>query len=132
MAEIGRRDAEVVARIFVCPTEDADHARAVGRRLIAAYLTVPAYAAFHAWLGRDLGALQQASAAGDRRGARTSIDDEVVDALIVHGSPAQCRARVAAYVTHGVTTPVLALLPTPESGPDTLASLLSATGAGNF
>ena len=41
---------EIVARIFVCPTEDVDHARAVGRRMIAAYLTVPAYAAFQEWL----------------------------------------------------------------------------------
>src|SRR3954449_1688283 len=37
---------EIAARIFVCPTEDADHARRTGKRLIAAYLTVPAYAAF--------------------------------------------------------------------------------------
>jgi probable F420-dependent oxidoreductase len=126
--EIANPAAEVVARIFVCPTEDADHARALGRRLIAAYLTVPAYAAFHQWLGRDLGELHKAWAAGDRRAAVASIDDEVVDALIVHGAPAQCRARVAEYVDHGVTTPVLALLPTPESGPDTLASLLSELG----
>src|SRR5205085_11591613 len=45
-------DFEVAARIFVCPTADAEEARATGRRLIAAYLTVPAYAAFHRWLGR--------------------------------------------------------------------------------
>src|SRR5258707_1153351 len=43
---------ELVARIFVCPTPDAAVARAIGRRMIAAYMTVPAYAAFHAWLGR--------------------------------------------------------------------------------
>jgi probable F420-dependent oxidoreductase len=132
VAEIGRADAEVVARIFVCPTEDADHARTVGRRLIAAYLTVPAYAAFHAWLGRDLSGLNEAWAAGDRRAAVASIDDEVVDALIVHGSPARCRARVAEYVRHGVTTPVLALLPGPEAGPDagpaTVASVLAELG----
>src|SRR5204863_9617598 len=45
-------DCELIARVFVCPTADASVAREVGRRLIAAYLTVPAYAAFHAWLGR--------------------------------------------------------------------------------
>lgn len=128
VTEIARAGAEVVARIFVCPTEDADHARAVGRRLIAAYLTVPAYAAFHAWLGRDLSRMQQAWAAGDRRAAVASITDDVVDALIVHGSPARCRARVAEYVAHGVTTPVVALLPTPEAGPDMLAALLEALG----
>src|SRR5439155_22831109 len=43
---------EVVARIFVCPTEDADAVRSAGRFAIAAYLNVPVYRAFHEWLGR--------------------------------------------------------------------------------
>ncbi|MFD0823221.1 LLM class F420-dependent oxidoreductase, partial [Micromonospora zhanjiangensis] len=61
-------DFEIVARIFVCPTGDAAHARALGRRLISSYLTVPAYAAFHRWLGREpqLGPMWRAWAAGDR------------------------------------------------------------------
>ena len=50
-AELGT-DRELVARIFVCPTEDADAARGLGRLLISSYLTVPVYAAFHDWLGR--------------------------------------------------------------------------------
>jgi hypothetical protein len=37
----------------------------------------------------------------------------VVDDLILHGSPAAVRARVADYVSHGVTTPALAILPFP-------------------
>ena len=45
-------DCELVARIFVCPTTDAAAAREIGRRAIAAYLTVPVYAAFQSWLGR--------------------------------------------------------------------------------
>ncbi|MGH9083415.1 MAG: LLM class F420-dependent oxidoreductase, partial [Acidimicrobiales bacterium] len=43
---------EIVARIFVVPEPDADAARAIGRRMVAAYLNVPAYAEFHRWLGR--------------------------------------------------------------------------------
>src|SRR5690606_3099360 len=38
-------EAELVARIFVCPTPDADTARALARRHIAGYLTVPVYRA---------------------------------------------------------------------------------------
>jgi hypothetical protein len=45
-------DCELVARIFVCPTTDAGTARFIGKRMVAAYLTVPVYAAFHQWLGR--------------------------------------------------------------------------------
>jgi probable F420-dependent oxidoreductase len=64
-------DCELIARIFVCPTADADLARQIGRRMIAAYLTVPAYAAFHDWLGRGprLQPMAEAWAAGDRKGA---------------------------------------------------------------
>jgi probable F420-dependent oxidoreductase len=127
-AAIGNPDAEVVARIFVCPTDDAEFARNVGRLLISTYLTVPAYAAFHDWLGRGdvLRPMHEAWAAGDRKGAAAAIPDEVVDALVVHGRPEQCRDRVEAYVAAGVGTPVMALLPTP-AGPPTL-DLLRALG----
>lgn len=105
---------ELAARIFVCPTEDADAARALGRMLISSYLTVPAYAAFHDWLGRGaaLAPMHQAWAAGDRKAANKAVPDEVVDDLIVHGSVEHCRERVAQYAANGVDTPVIALLPT--------------------
>jgi alkanesulfonate monooxygenase SsuD/methylene tetrahydromethanopterin reductase-like flavin-dependent oxidoreductase (luciferase family) len=120
---------EVVARIFVCPTADAAYARNVGRRMIAAYLTVPAYAEFHRWLGREnvLGPVWQAWAAGDRRGALAAIPDALVDELIVHGEPEECRDHVLAYAKAGVTVPVMALLPTPEleaAGPVALSTML--------
>ncbi|WP_432844152.1 LLM class F420-dependent oxidoreductase [Dactylosporangium sp. CA-092794] len=124
---------QVVARIFVCPTADADEARAAGRRLIAAYLTVPAYAAFHRWLGRGevLKPMWDAWTAGDRRGALAAIPDEVVDALIVHGAPEQCHAHLQRYAAAGVTTPVIALLPTRDlaaGGPPALLETLRALG----
>jgi probable F420-dependent oxidoreductase len=108
-------DCELVARIFVCPTPDAAAAREIGRRMIAAYLTVPAYAAFHDWLGRGerLRAMQQAWAAGDRRGALAAIDDDLVDELVVHGPAEQCRERVAEYQAQGLDTPVIAIVPGP-------------------
>jgi probable F420-dependent oxidoreductase len=108
-------DKEIVARIFVCPTEDADLARAVGRYAIAAYLTVPVYAAFHEWLGRgeQLKGMGDHWKAGDRAAALEAIPDSLVDELIVHGSPAACRAHVRRYVDNGVTTPALAVLPVP-------------------
>jgi probable F420-dependent oxidoreductase len=104
---------EVVARIFVCPTEDLDTVRTWGRMAIAAYLNVPVYAAFHEWLGRsaDLQPMWDAWKAGDRKAATAAIPDHVVDELIIHGSPDACREHIARYVENGVTTPVLAVLP---------------------
>ncbi|MFD4205837.1 LLM class F420-dependent oxidoreductase [Micromonospora tulbaghiae] len=118
LAEVGERRPgfDVAARIFVCPTEDTTYARALGRRMITGYLTVPAYAAFHRWLGREdsLGPMWKAWAAGDRRGASAAVPDEVVDALVLHGSPEQCAASVRRYADNAVDVPVLAVLPTPE------------------
>jgi probable F420-dependent oxidoreductase len=110
--EVGAGKA-IVARIFVCPTEDADRARFVGRVGIAAYLNVAVYAAFHEWLGRGplLEPMWAAWRAGDRKAALAAIPDEVVDALVVHGTPQECRAHVQRYVDNGVTVPVLAVLP---------------------
>jgi probable F420-dependent oxidoreductase len=109
----GGQDREVVARIFVAPSADPAVARAVGRAAIAAYLTVPVYRAFHEWLGRSeaLDPMWRAWAAGDRKGAAAAIPDEIVDALVVHGSPEQIREHIGRYVAAGVTTPVIALLP---------------------
>src|SRR6266545_4563178 len=108
---------ELVARLFVCPTEDLDHVRKVGRRLLSTYLNVPVYAEFHRWLGRGavLTPMWSAWAAGDLRAASAAVPDEVVDELLVHGTPERCRAHLERYVAAGITTPVLALLPTPES-----------------
>ncbi|MER7457361.1 LLM class F420-dependent oxidoreductase [Micromonospora sp. NPDC126480] len=137
LAALGERRPgfEVVARIFVCPTEDAAHARALGRRLITSYLTVPAYAEFHRWLGRDevFGPMWKAWAAGDRRGAGAAVPDEVVDALVLHGAPEECRAQVRRYAEAGVDVPVLALLPTPElaaGGAGALFDVINRLGGG--
>jgi probable F420-dependent oxidoreductase len=109
----GGTPKEVVARIFVAPTDDADTVRGMGRFAIAAYLNVPVYAAFHEWLGRGevLGEMWRLWKEGDRKAALAAIPDQVVDDLIVWGTPEACREHIQRYVDNGVTTPALALLP---------------------
>jgi len=108
-------DCELVARIFVCPTTDADTARFIGKRMVAAYLTVPVYAAFHQWLGRGdiIAPMLTAWNSGDRKGALEAIPDALVDELVIHGSAEQCRERVAEYEAAGLNTPVIAITPVP-------------------
>jgi probable F420-dependent oxidoreductase len=119
----------IVARIYVA-AGDAEAARAVARRAIAGYLTVPVYRAFQEWLGRGerLAAMWRAWEAGDRRTALAAIPDEVVDALVVHGSPEACREQVRRYVEAGVTTPVLALLPAGGDVREVVRALAPAAG----
>jgi probable F420-dependent oxidoreductase len=104
---------EVVARIFVAPTTDRDAVIGMGRFAIAAYLSVPVYAAFHEWMGRgeQLGEMWRLWGEGDRKGALAAIPESLVDELIVSGTPEQCREHIQRYVDNGVTTPAIALLP---------------------
>jgi probable F420-dependent oxidoreductase len=108
-------DCELVGRIFVCPTTDADTARYIGKRMVAAYLTVPVYAAFHQWLGRGdiIAPMLTAWNSGDRKGALEAIPDALVDELVIHGSAQECRERVAEYQAAGLDTPVIAIPPVP-------------------
>jgi len=111
VAEVGP-GKEIVARIFVYPSEDTEIVRTVARRMVAAYLNVPVYAAFHEWLGRGplLQEMWSAWKAGDRKAALAAIPDQVVDDLVIHGSHESVRAQVQRYAANGVTTPVLAVV----------------------
>jgi len=108
----GGEERELVARIFVCPSENAEVVRAGARYAIAAYMNVPVYAAFQEWIGRGelLTDMWAAWKAGDRKAALSAIPDEVVDDLVVHGSAAHCRERIQRYFDNGVTTSSLAIL----------------------
>ncbi|MYW06024.1 LLM class F420-dependent oxidoreductase [Streptomyces sp. SID3343] len=126
----GGPDRAIVARIFVLPVEDRDTVRAIGRRMITSYLTVPVYAEFHRWLGRteELTPMWRAWAEGDRKRALDLVPDSVLDDLIVHGGPAECRAKIARYTDAGVTVPVLAVIdPRPDADPIEAALALAPT-----
>ena len=106
-------EAEIAARIFVVPTDDADTARLIGRFALGAYVNVPVYRAFHEWMGRGEAFADHWDlwAAGDRKAAMAAIDDATVDSLVIHGSPETCRARVAEYLDNGIDTAAIAILP---------------------
>lgn len=125
VAPIVGEGKEVAARIFVLPTEDRDMLRGIGRRMVAEYLNVPVYAAFHEWIGRGdaLTPMWDAWKSGDRAGATEVIPDEVLDDLIVWGSPEQCAEKVLAYAENGVTTPAPMIISDPETARTTMRAL---------
>jgi len=105
---------EVAARIYVCPTRDADAVRRAARTSLAGYLAVPTYRAHQEWLGTAhyFKPYWDRLAAGDFRGARAALSDEAVDRVFIHGPAEYCRERIAAYHEAGVDTPIIGLVET--------------------
>jgi probable F420-dependent oxidoreductase len=106
----------LVAWLLVCPygePAEADRARHVARRLLAGYLTVPAYSAAADWHGRGdaLAAMHAEWAAGGRREAVVAIPDSVVDELVIHGTPEYCRERIDGFAEAGVEVPLVSAVP---------------------
>ena len=112
VAEVGPGKT-IAARLFVIPTEDADTARFIARRMISSYLTVSTYAEFHKWLGREeiLQPMWDAWAAGDRKLANELSPDSVCDELLIHGSYEKCREHIQQFIDNGVQIPTLAIVP---------------------
>jgi len=102
---------EITARLMISldpVTPDSDLAV---RRLIAGYLNVPVYRAFHEWLGRAdaLTPMWQAWSRGDRKGAVALVPEPVVRALILRGSLGEIRAGIHRYMEAGIDTAFLSL-----------------------
>lgn len=117
--------AEIVGRILVCPTSDSEQVYAQAKPLVASYSSVAVYRAFHRWVGRGP-LLEESWAAwdsGDRRAAVRLVPARVVDDLVVHGTPQECWEHLETFVANGVTTPVLAFLPSGLDEIDAIRSL---------
>lgn len=108
----GGEPRDMIARLFVAPSEDREAVLQNGRFAMAAYLNVPVYKAFHEWMGRTeaLGAHWERWAAGDRKGALEEIPESVVDELIINGSIDECRAHIDRYFDNGMTTASLSIM----------------------
>lgn len=101
---------DVVDKLFVAVDEDDDRLAGMLRRLLVGYATVPAY---NALIGRqgfsaEAAAMAEAWAQGDRREALAAVSDELLHALFIFGSAAECTARLERYASAGVRTPLIA------------------------
>lgn len=63
---------------------------------------------------------------GDREGAAKLVPDELIQALGVAGTPAECRARIEAYRSAGIALPIIFPL---GGGPDSKQKVMEAIRA---
>jgi alkanesulfonate monooxygenase SsuD/methylene tetrahydromethanopterin reductase-like flavin-dependent oxidoreductase (luciferase family) len=103
---------EVTARIMINIDGRSPEGDLVSRRQITGYMNVPVYRQFHTWLGRGeaFAGMWSNWEAGDRRGAVAAIPQDVVDALVVNGTPAERRDHLDRYFEAGVDTAFLSFM----------------------
>jgi len=102
-------DKEVFARLLCCPFEAKEDVRAAARWMLAPYIAVPAYNRFISIQGfeDEANAVTAAWGSGDRVAALEAVSDRLLDALVLMGTPEECRARIATLREAGLDTPVL-------------------------
>ncbi len=100
---------DVVCRIIIAVGEDAAIARALFKRSLTAYVTVPQYNKFFQEIGyaNEAGAAIELWNKGDRKNALEKISDSMVESIFVFGDAKTCRRRIDDYFRAGVTTTAL-------------------------
>ena len=113
--------SDVLCRFF-CIQGDPEQALPLARWMFAAYATVPVYEAFFRWLGHGeaIDPMVEAWRAKDRGRAVELAPRELIEDIFILGDAAAQRARLDAYASGGITTPVV--MPIPLAAPGTEAS----------
>jgi len=100
--------------LLTCAAEDPEHARSLARNHLAFYTT--AYGDAYQKQARRYGFVEEADRLGelwrdDRENLASGVSDEMLDALSITGTPAECRDAFAALREKGVDLPAI-LVPT--------------------
>lgn len=91
--------------------EDRDAARAVHRKTLSGYVSLPNYRNYWKAAGyeEEMAAVEKALADKDREAVTAAMTDTWLDDSTLSGSPDQVREGVEAWFDAGVTTPVLVM-----------------------
>jgi probable F420-dependent oxidoreductase len=103
---------EVVCRHQVLVTDDKKSARELFRAGLTGYFATPVYNKFAAWYGfeEEAALIDKGFKTGDREMTRRGMTDRFVDSIGIFGSLDECRERIAAFVSAGVTTTIVSPL----------------------
>lgn len=131
-AEAAGRDPaslEVIARLHVAVTDDAERDRGLVKMGFGAYAATSVYNRFFRWIGfeDEAAAIAEAYGRGDREGVAAAMTPDLCDAMAIVADPDGLRARIRAYVEQGVDVAVLN--PIVPSADAQMATLQAGAGA---
>jgi probable F420-dependent oxidoreductase len=119
-AEAAGRDPgkiEVVSRLHVMITDDANAGRGLVRGVFGAYAATPGYNRCFEWIGfaDEARRIRESFAKGDRAGVAAAVTDDLCDAMAVVGNLETVRARIRAYAEQGIDVCVVNPIADPRS-----------------
>jgi alkanesulfonate monooxygenase SsuD/methylene tetrahydromethanopterin reductase-like flavin-dependent oxidoreductase (luciferase family) len=108
-AQIGNSDFFVGNMIPTCISDDLEAAKAVNRRTLSGYVTLPNYRNYWKEAGyiEEMEAVERALAAKDRDSIPGLLSDRWLADTTLFGTAAQVREGLEAWYEAGVTTPIL-------------------------
>lgn len=123
-------ERRVYTLLTAFPSEDRERVYAQARPFVAQYLSVPAYAGLQRRFGRGerLAPVWEAWNGGDYKAAAAALEPELIDELVVHGSPASCREQIAEFTRVSGATPLV--IPMGDHAPMRERALSLAPDAG--
>ncbi len=117
-------DFELLCRFFCIPGE-RDQVEPLARFMFSSYITVPVYAAFYRWLGYgdQIDPMIAAWESGDRQAAAAAAPWDLIEDMFIFGSPQEMKERLAAFISGGITLPILTPIVTPDRLGETIEAL---------
>lgn len=102
-------DLDICCRFNGTVTDDRAQGIQEVRDFVARYFTAPVYNKFFQWAGFEKESVDFAEAfqRGDRAGTAAALTDELIDAIGLVGTEAECHAHVREFIAAGVNTPIL-------------------------
>jgi probable F420-dependent oxidoreductase len=118
------KDFELLCRFFCIPGE-REQVEPLARFMFSSYITVPVYAEFYRWLGygEQIQPMVEAWEAGDRQAAAAAAPWEAIEDMFIFGTPEQMKERLAAFVSGGITLPIITPIVTPDKLRETIEAL---------
>jgi len=97
--------ADLTLGLLACISENLPAAKAAAKAALAVYGALP----FYNKLFQNSGSEQEAAAFV--QGETQAVSDKMIEALVLHGSPARCRDQLAVFRAAGVQLPIIRPVP---------------------
>jgi len=102
-------DFPIACHLVTCVSKNRKEAKVAARRTLTNYITTDPYRDSFKRLGfaQEVQEIEQAIKSRGPEAASETLSEEMLDELMVYGTPTECRRKIASYVDEGVNEAVV-------------------------